>query len=341
MVQIIPKIAVGVESNWQKELSECITDPTELLEILQLAPADAFEHIAAKRLFPVRVPRFFVSLMEKGNWHDPLLRQVMPLSDEFIEQDGFVVDPLQEHDTAGQGLLHKYQSRVLLIVRGGCAVNCRYCFRRHFPYQDNTLNKRQLQETFDYLRAHPEVNEVILSGGDPLMANDEHLKWLHQQLLTIPNIKRLRIHTRLPVVMPNRIDNAFLHWVAESPLQVVMVLHINHANEVSPELRSKITQLTNKGVRVFNQGVLLAGINDTVSALMALNETLFDAFIQPYYLFLLDKVKGASHFDVSDQRARELMTEVIKRQPGFMIPKLVREIGNQPGKTPIDLQLHP
>ncbi len=341
MAQIIPKNLASVEHNWQKELASSFTDPVELLRYLNLPIEDYAHHIEARRLFPMRVPRHFASLMSPQNPQDPLLKQVLPLADEFNTTPGFSDDPLSEHDTAGQGLLHKYKSRVLLIVRGGCAVNCRYCFRRHFPYADNAINRQQFEQVLTYLEADKDISEVILSGGDPLMAKDEHLGWMASQLSAISHIKRLRIHTRLPVVMPNRLDKDFFDWFTPLPLQKILVIHANHQNEISPVLKEKLLALKTAGVTLLNQAVLLKGINDDADTLEALHEALFDAGVLPYYLHILDKVQGAAHFDVSDDIAREIMAELIKRQPGFLVPKLVREIGGQPGKTPIDLHLHP
>lgn len=341
MAQIIPKKAIAVEHNWQKELAFSFTNPEDLLSYLQL-PVNAYlEDSKARRLFPMRVPRHFAALMEKGNPDDPLLKQVMPLKDEFVITPGFSEDPLEEHDTAARGLLHKYESRALLIVRGGCAVNCRYCFRRHFPYADNSVSRSQWEDTLTYLREHTEINEVIFSGGDPLMAKDTQLKWLAQEIAAISHIKRLRIHTRLPVVLPERIDDDFVSWFTQLPLQRIMVLHINHANEVSPSLSKRLQTLRNAGVTLLNQAVLLKDINDSAESQVALNEAVFEAGILPYYLHVLDKVQGAGHFYVADESATTLMAEVIRRLPGFLVPKLVREIGGQPGKTPIDLRLHP
>lgn len=341
MAQIIQKNSITVEQNWQKELASGFTDPFSLLSYLDLDPSDFGSHAEARRLFPMRVPRFFASLMEKGNWQDPLLLQVLPSNQEFLTAPGFSLDPLEEHDTANPGLLHKYHSRVLLIVKGGCAVNCRYCFRRHFPYADNALSNDELESNIAYIAANQAIDEVILSGGDPLMAKDSKLAALAEKLAAIPHIKRLRIHTRLPVVMPARLDDAFFQWFAELPVQRVLVLHINHANEVSDELADKLTPLRQAGVTVLNQAVLLKGVNDSATAQAHLNETLFAAGIMPYYLHLLDKVQGAAHFDIDIEQAREIMAEVIKRLPGFMVPKLVTEIGGQPGKTPVDLRLYP
>jgi len=237
--------------------------------------------------------------------------------------------------------LHKYDSRVLLMVRTGCAVNCRYCFRRHFPYADNAVSKHQWEEVLQYIQAHDNINEVIFSGGDPLMAKDDHLAWLANEIASINHVKRLRIHTRLPVVLPERINNAFVNWFTALPIQKVLVLHANHANEMSEALKSRLITLREKGVTLLNQSVLLKGVNDSGEAISDLSEALFEASVLPYYLHVLDKVQGASHFYVSDDEGRHIMEEAIKRLPGFLVPKLVREIGGQPGKTPIDLHLHP
>lgn len=341
MAQIIQKKRIAVEQNWQKELATSFTTPEALLDYLQLDVSDYGKNGDARQLFPMRVPQHFASLMEKGNWQDPLLLQVLPVSDEFTTLPGYSQDPLEEHDTAGRGILHKYDTRVLLIVRGGCAINCRYCFRRHFPYGDNAMNKAQWEKELAYIAGNPNINEVIFSGGDPLMAKDDHLAWLGQQISQIAHVKRLRIHTRLPVVIPNRLDSQFAQWFTELPMQRIMVLHINHANEVSESLKLKLHALRQQGVTLLNQAVLLKGVNDTVEAQVALNEAVFEAGVLPYYLHTLDKVDGASHFDVPLETARQLMQSVVKRLPGFLVPKLVSEIGGQPGKTPIDLRLHP
>ncbi|MCW8109370.1 EF-P beta-lysylation protein EpmB [Alteromonas ponticola] len=341
MAQIIPKIIASVEHNWQKELASSFTDPVELLRYLNLPVEDYAAHIEARRLFPMRVPRSFAALMKPQDPGDPLLNQVFPMAQEFTLSEGFSDDPLLEHDTAGQGILHKYRSRVLLIVRGGCAVNCRYCFRRHFPYSDNAINRRDFEQVLTYLISHTEINEVIFSGGDPLMAKDSQLAWMAEQIAQITHIRRLRIHTRLPVVIPNRVDSDFVNWFTQSPLQKILVIHANHPNEVSALLKDKLLILKQAGVTLLNQAVLLKGINDNADVLENLHEALFAAGVLPYYLHLLDKVQGAAHYAVSDNEARKLMAELIKRQPGFLVPKLVREIGGQPGKTPMDLHLHP
>lgn len=341
LAQIIPKNIIAVEPNWQKELAKAFNDPNELLSYLQLDPADYVEHAKARKLFPMRVPKPFADRIQKGVPSDPLLAQVLPVSEEFISRPEFSRDPLLEQDNQQPGLLHKYQSRVLLIVRGGCAVNCRYCFRRHFPYGENHVGNKDWLDVVDYIRSDSQINEVILSGGDPLMAKDDFLAWLSQELESVPHLMRLRIHTRLPIVIPQRITPEFLQWFTQSRLKPVMVLHINHAQEIDNHLQIQLNRLSKAGITLLNQAVLLKGVNDSIDAQVALNERVFECGVMPYYLHMLDKVEGAGHFLVGDEKARSIMAGVIKRQPGFLVPKLVREIADQPGKTPLDLKLHP
>ena len=341
MLQIIPKKLMSVDSNWQKELAMSFSDPILFLKYLELPVENFTDDIKARQLFPMRVPRPFAARMQKGDPLDPLFLQVFTSRNEFATGQGFSTDPLQEQNNKQSGILHKYHNRVLLLVRGGCAVNCRYCFRRHFPYSDNHLNKQQWQKALDYIVANPQIDEVIYSGGDPLMAKDDFLAWLTIQIEAIPHIKRLRIHTRLPVVIPSRITTELISWFTQTRLKPVMVLHVNHANEIDTGLAKSMQKLKQAGVTLLNQAVLLKGINDTADQQIALNEGLFEIGVMPYYLHVLDKVQGAEHFDSPDSKAKELMRELIKRQPGYLVPKLVREIGGQPGKTPLDLQLHP
>ncbi|MBN7821488.1 EF-P beta-lysylation protein EpmB [Bowmanella yangjiangensis] len=341
MAQMIPKILTAVETSWQKELAQAYRDPSKLLEVLDL-PTEPFQAgFAARKLFPLMVPRPFVRRMRKGDVNDPLLRQVLTLEQELTAVSGYSEDPLDEQQSAVPGLLHKYQSRVLMIIRGGCAVNCRYCFRRHFPYADNSPSKAGWQQALEYIRADQQIDEVIYSGGDPLMAKDDFLAWLSSEIAAIPHVRRLRIHTRLPVVIPSRITRELLDWFTGTRLQPVMVLHINHANEMDDELKRAVKPLRDAGVTLLNQAVLLKGVNDSVQAQVELSESVFAAGIMPYYLHVLDKVQGAAHFDLAESQARDIMAGVIKRLPGYLVPKLVREIGNQPGKTPIDLHLQP
>lgn len=341
MSQIIPKKLLAVENNWQKEIAMSFSDPISLLNYLELPLENFVDDIKARQLFPMRVPRPFAAKMKKGDPNDPLFKQVFTCRSEFETKQGFSTDPLKEQNNNQPGILHKYQNRLLLLVRGGCAVNCRYCFRRHFPYSDNHLNKQQWQQAIEYIAANPQLDEVIYSGGDPLMAKDDFLAWLTRQVEAIGHIKRLRIHTRLPVVIPSRITSELIAWFSETRLKPVMVLHVNHANEIDSALAKSMEKLRQAGVTLLNQAVLLKGINDTVEQQIGLNEGLFEIGVMPYYLHALDKVQGAEHFDLPDSKAKELMRELIKRQPGYLIPKLVKEIGGQPGKTPLDLQLHP
>lgn len=270
---------------------------------------------------------------------DPLLLQVLTAREEFIAAPGFTNDPLDEQRSVVPGLLHKYRNRALLLVKGGCAVNCRYCFRRHFPYQDNQGNRANWHQALDYIRQHPELDEIIFSGGDPLMAKDSELSWLLDELESISHIKRLRIHTRLPVVIPARITAALCQRLGDSRLQVLMVTHINHANEIDQPLRDSMAQLKQAGVTLLNQSVLLRGVNDDADVLAALSNALFDAGILPYYIHVLDKVQGAAHFMVDDDEARQLMKGLLSRVSGYLVPRLAREIGGQPSKTPLDLRL--
>jgi len=276
--------------------------------------------------FPVRVPEPFVTRMVPGDPHDPLLRQVLAVADERQAMPGFVKDPLDELEGPMPGVLHKYRSRVLVIYRGGCAINCRYCFRRHFPYQENTLTARDIDGLVSYLKAHPEVNEVILSGGDPLMADDQALSGLFVRLESVSSIHRLRIHTRLPIVIPERVTDLLCQAIATTALPVVMVLHSNHANEIDQSVMDAVSQLRVVCRSVLNQSVILKGINDSADVLIALSERLFEAGIDPYYLNVLDRVSGAHHFDVSDLEVAALHQALLNALPGYLVPKLVREV---------------
>lgn len=341
MPQMITRIALPIQPNWQKELAQAVTEPAKLLASLEIPEQSFSSGFGARKLFPLRVPLPFVARMKKGDPKDPLLLQVMTAADEFVEHPDYGKDPLSEQQTPLPGLLHKYKSRVLLMVRTGCAVNCRYCFRRHFPYQDNSPGKQGWQDVAAYIEQHPEINEVIFSGGDPLMANDQQLLPLIELLSTIPHLSRLRIHTRLPIVLPNRITDELVNALEASRLKVVVVTHINHANEIDQSVCDAMAKLTRAGVTLLNQAVLLKDINDSDTAQIALSERLFDAGILPYYLHLLDKVAGASHFDLPEADAVTIMHQLYSALPGFLVPRLVRELPSQPHKTPIDLGLFP
>jgi len=325
--------------DWLAQLADVVTSPDELLHLLNVdADANLLAGRDAKRLFALRVPRAFIARMEPGNPSDPLLRQVLTSQEEFITAPGFSTDPLEEQHSVVPGLLHKYSNRALLLVKGGCAVNCRYCFRRHFPYAENQGNKRNWQAALEYISAHPELDEIIFSGGDPLMAKDHELDWLITQLESISHIKRLRIHSRLPIVIPARVTDALVARISTSSLQVLLVNHINHANEIDAEFHAAMKRLRIAGVTLLNQSVLLRGVNDNAQTLADLSNALFDVGVMPYYLHVLDRVQGAAHFMVDDE-ARSIIRELLTLVSGYLVPKLAREIGGEPSKTPLDLGL--
>lgn len=325
--------------SWQELLSDSVTTPEALLERLNLPAESWLEGArAGHRLFPIRVPEPFIARMTPGDPDDPLLRQVLPRVDETADVSGFIRDPLHE-DGAIQttGLIRKYRSRALLMVTGQCAINCRYCFRRHFPYEEQRLTPEDRDQVLRTLRDSPEINEVIFSGGDPLAVNDRLLARWEEDIAKVPHIRRIRLHTRLPVVIPQRVCDALLKWISSSPLQVVIVLHINHPAEIDTPTRRALGYLRAAGATLLNQSVILRGVNDTADILEDLSETLFAAGVMPYYLHAFDPVAGAHHFDVCDNEARELVRELLKRLPGFLVPKLVREVPGEESKTPLDL----
>lgn len=320
---------------WQKILSESYLTPQALLDDLQLS--DAFD-VSADSLFKTRVPKPFAEKMIKGDIHDPLLLQVLPQAAEFEKVVGFVTDPLAEQQSNPiAGVLHKYPSRVLLTLRGSCAVNCRYCFRRHFDYADNRVDLSRFNEITNYINSQPLVNEVILSGGDPLMAKDQQLLEVVRQLEALPQLKRLRIHTRLPVVIPERMTDELVKLLSQTRLTVFFVLHINHPNEIDDKLIEYLLPLKQKGIQLLNQSVLLQNINDNADTLVLLSEKLSDAGVLPYYLFLPDRVAGTAHFDVEMTKAKHLVEQMAERLPGYLVPKLAREEPGQGSKNWLNL----
>lgn len=319
---------------WQQILADLITDPKELLEILALDPAQNPLGEQALLDFPLKAPRPFVARIEKGNWRDPLLRQIWPASEEALTADNLVTDPLQEQRfNATPGMLQKYRGRVLLTAAPHCAIHCRYCFRRHFDYAGNTLSRQQWQQTLAQIAADDSIHEVILSGGDPLANSDRQLGWLLGQLEAIEHLTTVRFHTRLPVVIPQRISKDLLGQLGRLRLRTVMVVHVNHAQELDSECSTAFDELRAIGVMLLNQAVLLAEVNDTVAALTELGESLFRNHVLPYYLHLPDKVAGTAHFQVSDDRAKQLHAELRARLPGYLVPKLVREEPGASSKT--------
>ncbi len=334
--RVIPIAKETDDPGWQAQLSGALRDPRALLARLELDEALLPGAKAGHGLFEVRVPEAYLTRIRLGDPNDPLLRQVLPLSAETDSVRGFVSDPLEEAEhTPRPGLIHKYAGRVLLIASPICAINCRYCFRRQFPYAENSPSRAQWNDALDYLRNDTSIAEAILSGGDPLASSDKRLTWLAERLEEIPHLKRLRIHTRLPVVIPDRIDDALLGWLGATRLQKVMVLHINHTNEIDDAVIKACARLRSIGVTLLNQSVLLRGVNDDVETLAALSERLFEAGILPYYLHVLDPVSGAAHFDVPDEEAVALVAALRKRLAGFLMPRLVREVPGEKSKTPL------
>lgn len=320
------------ETKWQEELSAAVQDPKELLQLLNL-DISAYQNYFADKSFKLRVPRSFVARMQKNNPSDPLFLQVWPSSKEGLSAADYSFDPLQEQDQNQlPGLLHKYSNRVLLITSGACAIHCRYCFRRHFDYAENNPGRKGWNKTFEYIEQHPSINEVILSGGDPLMMNDQTLAAFVQEIAKLTQIQRLRFHTRLPVVIPERITQGFL-TALKTRLQTVIVFHFNHPNEIDETVKTALTLLQDAGITLLNQSVLLKGINDCSDVLSQLSESLFKTGVLPYYLHLLDKVQGSSHFAVSRQKAKNIFQELMAKLPGYLVPKLVEERAGERSKT--------
>lgn len=321
--------------SWQEELADLITRPEALFDLLQLPANKLPEARRAAALFPLRCTHAFAQRMQRGNLDDPLLRQVLPLGEELSSPPEYVSDPLEESTaTPVPGLIHKYHGRVLLIAASQCAINCRYCFRRHFDYAQHTPNRREWQHALDYIRQRPDIDEVILSGGDPLAISDNHIHWLTNEIEQVPHIARLRIHTRLPIVVPQRVTEALTTMLGSSRLQSVMVIHCNHAQEIDIAVADALARLDHAGITLLNQSVLLRGVNDSTDALCKLSKHLFKHKVLPYYLHLLDKVAGAAHFDVDDDHARTLHREMLARLPGYLVPKMVKELPNTPSKAP-------
>lgn len=321
---------------WQAAWREAVRDPRELLAILGLGAIAGRLSEAAARQFPLRVPRGFVARMRHGDPHDPLLRQVLPLLDEDRIVPRFGLDAVgDEAARRGGGVIHKYDGRALLVATGSCAVHCRYCFRRHYPYADDTAASAGWRDAVEVVAGDPSIHEVILSGGDPLSLADHKLAELTDALRGIPHIRRLRLHTRLPIVLPERVDAGLLAWLHGLPWPVTIVVHANHANEFDPAVDAAMAALRATGASLLNQAVLLRGVNDNVDALADLCERGQAAGVLPYYLHQLDRVAGAAHFEVPDGEALSLHAALAARLPGYLVPRLVREIAGEPGKTPL------
>ncbi|MBL8250434.1 MAG: EF-P beta-lysylation protein EpmB [Candidatus Competibacter sp.] len=321
---------------WQRELARAITDPAELLQELELDLSWLAPARRASARFPLRVPRGFVARMRKGDPDDPLLRQVLPLAEELAPAPGFVADPVGDHAArAAPGVLHKYRGRALLIATGACAVHCRYCFRRDYPYAENRAGSDEWRSALAYVAADASLREVILSGGDPLSLSDRRLGALLAALDRIPHLERVRIHSRQPIVLPERIDSEFAALLARTRLRVVLVVHANHPREIDRAVRAPLERLAESGVTLLNQSVLLRGVNDAAATLAELSEVLFAARVLPYYLHLLDRVRGAAHYEVNESEASAIMAQLLEQLPGYLVPRLVREQPGYPAKVPV------
>ncbi|WP_272946886.1 EF-P beta-lysylation protein EpmB [Legionella birminghamensis] len=317
--------------SWQKILAQGFASSTELLQFLGLATQDSS---AAERLFKTRVPRGFAARMQKNNPDDPLLLQVLATEKELFDAEGYQQDPLQENNSNPlNGLLHKYNGRVLLTLTGTCAVHCRYCFRRHFPYQKNNPGREGWQRVIEYIRTHPDVSEVILSGGDPLLASNRVLKEVLGEVDQIDHVTTIRFHTRVPIVLPERIDEEFSSILSALRKHKVVVLHCNHAQEINEDVETACRQLRASGCHLLNQAVLLKAVNAEASTLAELSKRLFSCGILPYYLHVLDKVAGAAHFDLPDEKASAIFRELQTLLPGYLVPRLAREEAGKSSKT--------
>jgi len=326
-------------TDWRRQWRDCIVDPHVLLAELGLGQLRERVAISPPHRFGLRVPRVFVARMRRGDPHDPLLRQVLPLDAENHLVAGFGLDPvgdLAARASPGDGVLHKYAGRALLVATGSCAVHCRYCFRRHFPYAEETAARDRWAATLRFLREHPDIDEVILSGGDPLSLSTQKLAELTDGMRELPWITTLRIHTRLPVVLPARIDAEFIDWIGRIELSKVVVIHANHSREFDTDVDRALRHLREADCVLLNQSVLLRGVNDSAQALVELSRRLLRGGVVPYYLHALDPVAGAAHFAVEDSRAIELCDQLRTSLPGYLVPRLVREVAGESSKSPVE-----
>jgi EF-P beta-lysylation protein EpmB len=317
---------------WQAAVRDAIRDPLELARALDLAPQALGALIDSK--FPLLVPRGFVARMRRGDPGDPLLRQILPVAAELRRVEGYGADPVREQGLAAHGAIRKYPGRALLIASAACPVHCRYCFRREFPYRTQLAARGGFDPALAALREHADVGEVILSGGDPLSLSNHRLGELLAKLADTA-ATTVRIHTRFPVVIPERVDAGLLRLLDATRLRKVVVIHSNHANEIDAGVAAALAELRPRVGALLNQSVLLAGVNDDATTLAALSERLFACGVLPYYLHALDPVAGAAHFDVDERRGRELVDALRARLPGYLVPRFVRDIPGELSKTPI------
>jgi EF-P beta-lysylation protein EpmB len=323
-------------STWHRELAAAIRDPDVLIDRLRLPEECRGPAHRAAKLFPLMVTESFLARMQPGDPHDPLLRQVLPLDAEFDDVPGFTADAVGDHAAQiAPGLLQKYAGRALMIATGACAIHCRYCFRRHFPYGDAPRRLDDWEPALSAIRADDSLREILLSGGDPLMLTDHRLSDLIDRLAEIPHLTRLRIHSRLPIVLPSRVTDALLEILASCRLTTIMVVHANHGCELASDCGVALRKLVRAGIPALNQAVLLRGVNDDVDTLAELCEELVNLGVMPYYLHQLDRVQGAAHFEVAEATGRALIAELRRRLPGYAVPEYVQEIPGASHKTPL------
>ena len=339
---MIPRITTTWHTpDWQNEMAQAISSPKMLLQALNLPLELLNAAEKAHALFPTRVPQSYLKRIKKGDVNDPLLKQVLPIGAELEKHPGFRTDPVGDYQSNPQtGLLHKYTGRVLLLLTGACAIHCRYCFRRHFDYQGNNPLGQQWRQTLDYIKNDDSIFEAILSGGDPLSLSDAKLRQTLNDLSDIPHLRYLRIHTRLLTTIPKRLTEELLSLLTENRLQVTIVVHINHPQELDDEVGDCMKQLSKANIRLMNQSVLLKGINDDLDTLKTLSHKLYESGILPYYIHMLDKVEGANHFDIPENDASMLYQRLQAAMPGYLVPKLVREIQGEANKVPVGSVAH-
>lgn len=319
---------------WQQSLKDAVREPRELCRLLGLAPEVEAAAVRAARSFPLFAPRGYVARMRPGDPTDPLLRQVLPLGEELTDAPGYSADPVGDAlAVLRPGLLQKYHGRTLMVTTGACAVHCRYCFRRHYPYEESPRSLADWEPAIELIAADPTVHEVLLSGGDPLTLVDDRLAALADRLAEIPHLRRLRIHSRLPIVLPERVTPSLLAWLCGTRLTPIMVVHANHPAEIDATVEHALSNLVDHGIPVLNQAVLLRGVNDSADTLAELCERLVDLRVMPYYLHQLDRVHGAAHFEVEDRVGLAIMEELRARLPGYAVPRYVREVEGALGKV--------
>ncbi len=325
------------EPTWHESLAAAIRDPQVLLQRLGLPLTLLPQTTRAAKQFSVMVPESYLQRMQPGDLNDPLLRQVLPLGDELLDVPGFIADAVDDQSARiAPGLLKKYAGRALMIVTGACAIHCRYCFRRHYPYNEEPRRLEDWQPALDALAADESIHEVLLSGGDPLIVPDRRLSDLIRSLEQIPHLQRLRIHSRLPIVLPNRVGPDLISLLTESRLTPIMVVHANHPHEIQRDCADALRTLVRSGVTTLNQSVLLRGVNDSVDLLQELSERLINLGVIPYYLHQLDRVQGAAHFEVDEAFGLSLIKQLRKRLPAYAVPRYVREEAGQPHKSPLE-----